>query len=153
VAERIYFHRQISLRKAPLWRVLSLALAMSGCGPSAADRGPTGTVSGRVVVEGTIPAGSKIVFEHREKGAAVEVPLQQSGEYRLGDVLVGRNIVTVVTVPPPLPDDANAAPPAAATHLSLPAKYAASDTSGLTADVVAGPNSFDFDLRESGTGE
>jgi len=127
--------------------VLAIALLATGCNGGKVSRGPEGAVTGRVITKGSLPSGTKIVFEHREKGIAAEALLAPDGSFSLPNVLAGKNAVMVVAVPPPLPEDANAPAPKSDPEGSIPVKYASAETSGLSADVKEGPNSFEFEIR------
>ncbi|HVJ67593.1 MAG TPA: hypothetical protein VM510_06400 [Caulifigura sp.] len=128
-----------------LLALLGLAVVMSGCGAS----GPAlGTVSGQVRLNGQPLPYALIVFEPAEQaGTYGSGYADQDGRYQLQfsrrrkGALVGRHLVRITTPDSDALDKGQRAP----KKDKLPVKYNAK--SDLFRDVVAGHNTFDFDLK------
>ena len=107
-----------------------------------------GTVSGKVSLKGKpIPAG-EVAFVHIKGTSGASGPVSSDGTYKLADPLPP-GVYQVYVVPPPLPAPTppGMTPTAPATpviQVDIPPKYQTEATSGLTADVKSGPNTFDF---------
>jgi hypothetical protein len=152
-----------------LWSVLAVAgLAVcAGCG-SEGYSGPTGTVTGTVMLGGEpVPAGCTVTFISAE-GFTATGSVQSGGSYKLtrvgnaGEVLetipVGTYQVSII--PPPAAEmseadydklmeaqaagqeQANAGPADA-----IPSKYHTTQTSDLTEEVQEGANTINFELE------
>ncbi len=128
---------------------MGLACALlAGCG-----RGmPMGQVSGRVTFEGNPVTEAQLVFQP-ERGPAASGLLDADGRYRLsthapGDGAVqGLHRVTIVPAEAGVQLQPGQPPaPPSAPKFNLPNEYLRPETSGLTADVKAGSNTFDFAL-------
>src|SRR5262249_13713184 len=118
--------------------LLLLGLMTAGCGK------PTGTVSGKVSYRGRpLPAGT-VMFLAEDDGVA-SGPIQADGTFKIGNVPVGTNKVTVATerpVPPvPRPKDMHPPPDVpppeqppvpAGKYVPIPDKYRNPNESGLT---------------------
>lgn len=135
----------------PLGLVLSIvAAAAVGCSRQL----PVHPVSGRVTLDGKPLMDAQVSFRPNI-GPEAFATLDSEGRYRLstrsaGDgAVAGTHAVTVsqVTVglalePGVAPKLANPTPGA----VPVPKKYLRAETSGLTATVIPGENTFDFDL-------
>lgn len=133
-------------------------LLLGGCvqgGPS----GPTGTVSGKVTVAGqSAPAGVSITFMSTG-GPVATGQTEADGTYRLavaGNPNVPATEYKVMATAPAAPEMSQAeidkvmsggSPPPAAPSATIPAKYASTNTSGLSFTVKEGPNTIDIDLQ------
>jgi hypothetical protein len=124
----------------------TLALAC-GCG---SDRLPTAVVNGKITYKNKpVPNGS-ILFSP-EKGPSATGDIKPDGSYtlttyRAGDgAVLGKHTVTIAA----FEDTSNKLPeerPGLPTAI-IPAKYESAATSGLSADVKAGENTVNFDLK------
>ena len=110
-------------RLLPLAAVLAVAVAATGF----AEEVPTGTVSGRIFLDGKAVAQGKVTFQPA-KGKAVTVNLNADGSYE-AVVPVGKVSVAVEAA-------------------DVPAKYSDAKKSGLTAEVQKGRNVADFELQK-----
>lgn len=131
-----------------------LALALAGCG---GEQMPLGRVSGVVTWEGRPLQGGVIHFVPAA-GPAAQGLLDERGRYELstyteGDgVVIGRHAVYLTPSPAEQVEFTEAdylagkVPPAPAAPPFLPARYLSSASSGLSAEVDAGSNTFDFVL-------
>lgn len=138
--------------------VCVLAVATAGCGGKGGYSGPTGTVSGKVTLNGQpVPKGT-ISFINENlaiHGAAI---LNSDGSYALksgttfaipvGDYRVGISGSSATDAPPPDPMELMANPEKFKENDSIPPKYRDPKTSGLLVVVKAGSNSdVNFDLK------
>lgn len=140
---------------------LFLALAF-GCSSKGNPNAPA-KVSGEVTYKGQkLPSGS--VTFHPTKGAPIRAPIGADGGYSATDLPAEDMQVTIETdsaKPPvdptkqgygggrqmrmsPGPKDKSAAPQA--TYVKIPDKYGNKNRSGLTAKLVPGHNTVNFDL-------
>jgi hypothetical protein len=125
---------------------LILLLGLSGCG------GGKGTVSGKVVYQGTPVTSGRVTF-HAPDHHAVSAPIDRDGRYKAKGVPTGPVQVTVTT-PPPVSEaklealkkrkgDKTAIP---ARTVSLPAQYGDLEKSGLRLTVTRGTQPFDINI-------
>lgn len=151
------------------FRVVFLVLAvgwwLAGCGGAKQGQLPTAPVSGQVMYRGAPLTHGTIKFiPVQSSGEAVRVAygtLDAEGRYRLGTyaqsdgAVLGNYHVTVEVREASAADEAAAkaamergvtAPPRAKS--SIPRRYADPNTAGLSAHVVAGANTINFDLKE-----
>jgi hypothetical protein len=113
--------------------VLVLAVVMTGC----SRRFPMAEVSGKVTLDGKPLSDATVMFVP-EKGFAAAGTLQPDGNFRLISGRPGNGAVIgshKVAVMPANPLD---------TPISM--KFRSAETSGLSVEVKAGKNSFEFDL-------
>ena len=124
-----------------------------GCGSN------LGSVSGTVTLDGKPFAGSDHLrgtvqfIPDTGHGTMASGYLDENGKYELSSgsrvgVLPGKYVVTVSAIeiiPPKIPGGA------AGGKAASPARYANPKTSGFTADVVRGDNTFDFALSSQPT--
>ncbi len=130
--------------------VVFLLLSSLGCGQSNL---PLGKVSGRVSLHGKPVAEGTVLFVP-EKGPMASGALDAQGHYTLttkspGDgAVLGRHRVTVapVTTGAALEPGKPLAPSPAKFPSNIPVKFQNAKTSGLSADVRSGGNTFDYDL-------
>jgi hypothetical protein len=124
--------------------LLTVVLAcLSGCGES---RRPSGSVSGKVILEGQPLDEGQVVFYDADGVPVGAAKLTSSGEFRLDQPIpVGNYQVAVVP--------AEGEPPAGLEDAArfeaikkVPEQYWSQTTSGLTAEVNEGDNSFTFEL-------
>jgi hypothetical protein len=146
-------------------------LAISGCGGGSGTRpaaaGPQGTISGSVTKEGKpVTRDSTITFFCPEAAATLGGKIDSLGKFSLrpADPAIGippgRYQVMIRPPAPPAPQvgtdayksmmmggdgsvDKKPAPPS-----DIPDKFQALDTSEITLEVKAGPNTFDIDLAK-----
>jgi hypothetical protein len=110
--------------------------------------GPTtGTVSGKVTLQGqALPAGV-VVFSNTKLGVGASAKLDSTGAYKVDQPLrTGEYEVAVQPPPPPAPHEmpATGAPPA--PSVQIPPQYQSPGTSGLKATIKEGASTADFNL-------
>ncbi len=124
--------------------MVGVAMMTFGCAPS---QGPSGRVAGRVTLADKAVEGGDVIF-FKEVGVPVGgAALRAGGEFHLDKPLpVGEYRVTIQPPPeaPPTPDGP---PPAASPAAQIPPQYMSEATSGLTASVKEGENTFSFELK------
>jgi hypothetical protein len=141
--------------------LVALVAWVNGCG---ADERGMAPVSGTVRYNGQPLAKAYVVFAPEEQGArSATGSTDENGHYRLTSFApddgarVGKHRVIVGAVSgPEMPDNPDLMPEVNGqpgkqqpSKLLTPARYNSYDTSGLTAEVVAGKkNVFDFDLTD-----
>lgn len=134
------------------WAPLALLVAACvGCGGSTGNN-PDFAVSGKVTFAGEAVTEGIVVFELADQGAAINAALGVEGAYTVttppGGMPAGSYKVSIQPVPVEMPTDADAEPPPPNDPANIPEKYRSAETSGLTADVKAGDNTFDFEMTE-----
>lgn len=122
-----------------------LLFGLAGCG------GSQGRVSGQVSVDGKPLTKGDISFSPTGDGVAATGQINASGNYSLlvgtsADIPPGSYRVTVVAVEPIAPTAEHLEP---LPTLLTPKKYSNAATTDLTAEVKAGSNTFNFDLKSS----
>jgi hypothetical protein len=131
------------------WKILSGCVVglflLAGCGRSAA------TVSGKVTLDGQPLTKGEIAFYPGENGALVLGSIDGNGNYTLSTgtakgLAPGKYQVTIVANDVLEPTQKFASP---VPKLITPAKYSTASTSGLTAEVTAGSNTKNFDLKST----
>ena len=76
--------------------VVPCLLAMTGCGGRTPARGPTGSVSGKVTLNGKpVPEGCAVVFMNQEKTVPASGVTRADGAYTVSNALAGANKITV----------------------------------------------------------
>ena len=136
--------------------LVCVSLLLAGCGGPGNNK-PTGTVSGKVTMNGKPLEGGSIVFFAEKGGDSASGSVMKDGTYSLkhgkgfsvpaGDYRVALSPVNV-DAPAPDPTDLMNNPKKYEPNNSIPEKYLDSTTSGLVAVVKAGSNpNTDFDLR------
>jgi hypothetical protein len=134
-------------RSLSLLFVLPLSLSLVGCGGAT---GPDlGTVKGKVMLDGQPVQKATVTFTP-EKGPPSYGGTNAQGEYTMmfsaekNGAVIGKHVVTMETGNPTVDDNGKPLPDQQATK--IPKKYT-SKAGGLTAEVKAGPNTFDFNLE------
>ena len=126
------------------WAFVAVLLAgLSGCG----SREPTGDVAGTLTLRGEPVTQGSIVFFEKVGVPAGVAELTPTGQFELErPIPVGK--YQVAFQPPPDEAPAGAAAPNRETPLQeVPPKYWSETTSGFTAEVKEGENTFTFDMR------
>jgi hypothetical protein len=135
-----------------LYRVTACAALLAGTVLSASCTGSaTGTVKGKITVNGQPLPDGLITFESEVGNKDPFSAAVKDGAYETGPIPVGLCKVSVIQNKVPRPaapgnDLVPVANPRDRAAVTVPPKYGRSDTSGLTFDVKAGPNTFDKDL-------
>jgi len=125
----------------------ALGIVTMGCGNSGLP--PLGTVHGTVTVAGQPIEGAAIEFTPANGRPSVG-ETDAAGNYNLmftydaDGALVGKHTVRITTARAGVMSEGDG-PSVEAREEMLPAKY--NEASELTVDVVAGDNTFDFDLE------
>jgi len=142
----------------------SCVLAVVGCGGgSSPAHGPTGTVTGKVTVNGkSVPNGCTVVFVHEKTNVPASGIVGGDGSYSAAKVLAGPNKVSIT---PPAKattvDQSNMDAYKAAmmgkkdagpkgTPAPFPTKYLTPEKSGLSVTVKEGANTYDIELKDGG---
>ena len=126
------------------WGIWLLAIAfLAGCSSSSEER-RSGTVSGKVTLDGAALAAGTVLFM-TEDGHGATADLQPDGTYTL-QCRPDQYKVAVSPPPPPDPLAGGGAAPAAA--VDIPTKYHDFAKSGLTTEVKEGENTFDISLTK-----
>ena len=138
------------------WLIVMLIASLSGCG--GANERKLAPVSGTVRYRGEPLANASVVFVPEENGVrGANGTTDREGRYRLSTfetndgARIGSYRVAIRAVESPADSREN---PRAdqlkpkPVKLLTPARYNAVHTSGLTAEVVAGKNVFEFDLAD-----
>jgi hypothetical protein len=135
------------------WTLVVLALLTCGCG-GGSGTGPSGTVKGKVT-RGGQPVAGTIYFNSGAEGKSAMGALQPDGSYQLGGefgtaIPTGRYQVSLSASAPDTSAstaDPAAMMPKADKKTAIPPKYLSGDTSGWSAEVKEGENSFDFEVK------
>ena len=131
------------------------------CGCGGAGYGPTGTVTGKLTMEGSpVSAGYAVSFMQMEKGFLAYGITDAEGKFQVkswndGNMPVGKYNVMIA---PPVSDEAAANLSAedrfeqeqvrtAKAKQTLPARNRETTTSGIEYDIAQGSNNFDIDLK------
>ena len=118
---------------------------VTGCGSSGPPR--SAKAAGQVTFNSQPVAEGEIYFVAAEKGYSAKSSLDAQGKYQVAAGLPPASYKVFITPPrittPPMPGQA---PPETKAFV-VPDKYQTETTSGLTADVKAGDNKFDFPLN------
>lgn len=118
---------------------------LNGCG-AGEEVLEFGEVNGKLTLNGAPLTNAMVVFNRTETGHGGSATVDGEGKYVVTDKLpagIYQVGVSPAPVKPPNPGEpAPVIPPS-----KIPAKYSNPDTSGFTADVAPGPNTFDFDLK------
>lgn len=94
-------------------------------------------VTGKVALDGKPVPGGTITFTSKDGKTSVSAEIKE-GDYK-ATVPAGEYAVGIAA---PAPKDKKGAPP-----FMIPAKYGDPKTSGIVAEVKAGKNNLDFELR------
>ncbi|MCA9116767.1 MAG: carboxypeptidase regulatory-like domain-containing protein [Planctomycetaceae bacterium] len=122
---------------------LSLVL-LAGCGGSSeVAKQP---VTGRVTFDGEAVTEGTVNFFSPETGAGASAPLDSTGSFKMEEGIPAGTYK--VSIQPPSQEVAAGAPEPEnpKEYPNIPEKYRSDTTSGLTANVTDGENSFDFPL-------
>lgn len=144
-------------RRVGLCATVAVLALVGGCGESA---GPSGKVTGKVTYQGQAVSSGMVSFAGEEIGVGGGGLLQEDGSYELlnvagGAIPVGAYKVAIRPVPPKLPNGDMEAMEERMKNSSpwpkipnIPAKYRNVQTSGFSAEVKEGDNTFDFEMTE-----
>jgi hypothetical protein len=157
---------QIVIRQRGVWLILLLLLGITGCG------GGRGTISGKVKYKGNLLPSGRLVFVDSKDRQVASASINNDGSYS-AIVPTGTMKLAVMTPPPSI---VKSLPKEKSTvilegvkrmkkggynplesekkddllptkSIAVPANYADATTSGLTLEVLGGPQSFDIDLQ------
>lgn len=133
------------------WLTLSLLLAfLPGCGGGGKEIGPTGEVEGKVTLDGEPYSEGSVAFYDKSTGNTGGGELASGGTFKFTTpVPVGSYQVSFTMPAAPPPDDPTV-DAAANANDDLHQSYRSGDTSGITADVKEGTNTFTFELTKAG---
>jgi hypothetical protein len=133
----------IAKRLAGLAVLMGLAaVALAGC----ADSKPTGSVKGKVVYKNATVMAGMVNFDARAKGIAATARID-GGEFTFPEPLEAGTYAVYLLPPPPEPVDPSKGK--ARTSVSnLPKKAQDPSTSGVTAEVKAGPNDLTIIVKD-----
>ena len=147
--------------RASRFVVIVLCVAMSGCG-GGSDGPPLGRVKGTVTYQGQPLKNATVVFLPNQQGVRLASGVtDNNGRFELmtdvpGDgVVLGKHRVTITAraAEQPLTQEQQTTMLLAGQSLPsgkplIPEKYFQFETSGLSAEIKAGSNTTDFDLKE-----
>ena len=127
-----------------------LGCFLVGCGPTEPDKGPLGTLSGKVTFNGAALAEGSIILS-REGGGSGAAELQADGTFlvtdRAGGIPVGTYKVAFQPKMVEGPASPNS-PPQSTAQKVLPDKYYSEGKSGLTVEIKEGANTQDFAITK-----
>lgn len=152
----------LSMNRALGWLGVAAVLFICGCGPT---RAPLGQVQGTVRYNGRPIADGQILFEvagaRPAQGRIVDGRIVEVTSYAPGDgAPLGLARIAVFATPPSgsnysisgpvAPDSASATGqgPGQGGQSLIPAKYNDLETSGLSHELIAGPNELTLELRD-----
>jgi hypothetical protein len=156
------------VKRITLLAASCVVIAILGCNPGESDRLPRAPVDVKVTYKGAPVENAVVTFLSMGVGAEAGRPpafgrtgsdgTVKLGTYESSDgAVIGKHGVSIVkqeftnqkaVADQDSPDYNPGASPVPQTKHLLPQKYAVAGTSGLTADVVKGPNSFTFELKD-----
>ena len=132
-------------------------VSVAGCGSSS---GPSGKVTGKITNQGQPLAVGSVVTFMSDTGAVGSGVVEEGGAYRIrtteGDELPVGEYKVSLSPPVPPPTDPAAAMKAMEAGVkadqqtwNVPEKYRQGTTSGWTASIKEGDNTFDFTIEGS----
>lgn len=128
--------------------ILALALGATtfifGCSGDASTRS-TGSVSGVVKLGDKAPSAAVIKFAATKTGNAATAKLDADGKYSIDEMVADTYAVTIAP-PDPTPGEPGKPNPGTSNPDEIPKKYREAATSGFTAEVKPGKNTFDFTM-------
>jgi hypothetical protein len=136
-------NRQIRITVSLL--TVATVVFLGGCG----GRSDIGEVSGTVTMGGSPLANARVIFQPQSAGVPSYGLTDSEGKYALqfdentSGAIIGKHTVSISTF---FAGDPDADPPQTNSPETVPPQYNAN--SELTAEVVAGSNTFDFTLEE-----
>ncbi|MCA9051127.1 MAG: hypothetical protein KDA89_20465 [Planctomycetaceae bacterium] len=136
-----------------IWSAVPLLVCglMAGCGGGGSkDLGPTGKVDGAVTLDGNPLSAGSVAFYQSDTGQSGGGQIGADGKFKFDyPVPIGKYQVSFQPPAPPTPDELE---PGKAIEQStdIAPAYQDGSTSGITADVKEGPNSFTFELTKRG---
>ena len=132
------------------WRRLASAAAMgillfvTGCGS-------VPHVTGKVTHKGKNLTMGKIIFVSEDGKKKEFTSIGGDGVYKVIEPPIGKVKIGVEVTPPPPSPPIKGSPPVISSNkvepVLIPAQYADPTKSGLTADIKAGSNTHDIDLK------
>lgn len=120
--------------------VLVLAVLVVGCGESGP---PTGTVKGKLTVNGQPYGDAAVVLLGNETGQVGQADLQPDGSFQMAQPLPAGKYTVFLS--PKIVDTAEPTP--IVIDKSVPEKFWNEGTSGVTVDVAEGENDIPIDLK------
>jgi hypothetical protein len=126
--------------------LLATLVCLAGC-QGGSDRPPRGNVAGQVTFAGKPVTEGQVNFYSSQTGFAAAAPIGPEGKYEIpGGIEAGAYQVYISPPPSDVPAGAPVtAPPK--EYPDIPQKYRSDATSGLTAEVETGDNTFNFDMQ------
>jgi hypothetical protein len=112
---------------------------LDGCGSGGP---PSGTVSGKVTLNGQPLSDGVVVFTDSAAGVGASASLNERGIYHLPSIPVSSYDVAIQPPPAPPPDEM----PKVLPKSPIPEPFRDAETSPLKATVNQGPNTADFSL-------
>jgi hypothetical protein len=150
-----------ALRQSIALSAILLVVAVVGCGGY--DYGPTGSITGRLTMDGKpLPAGHAVTFMEMQKGYLAFGVTNENGDFEVkswneGNMPLGPYKVAIAPPAGTAPDTSKYSADELFEHPELmeerggealfPRRYLATSTSGLEYTVKEGENHFDIDLK------
>ena len=135
--------------------ILAVILLSAGCGGGSTD--VTGTVSGKVTLEGkSVPVGTSVICQHIERSFPAVGKTAADGSFKLSmkdsnNVIAGDYEVMlqspVVTMDPAEAMRLSQSGKFPKQEETVPSKYRSFTTSGLKMTVKRGANTYDIDMK------
>ena len=149
---------RVATRFRPLRSIAAFSTIVVGLAIGCSTEPATGTVTGKVTLDGKAVASGTITFMSKTGNAPVAASIDTNGSYTATGVQIGDVMVSVVSLPDG-PEGGNVikksgqetgkrSPPPEAPKNLLPARYADPGTSGLTTTVKEGTNQYDIPLTK-----
>lgn len=135
-------NRSLNLRTT---LVLLGSLLALGCGSAGPPR--SAKARGTVTHADKPVADAEIYFVAAEKGFSANATLSPEGKYEITSNLPPATYKIFFTSPRITKPPMDGQPPPEAKELNVPNKYRSETTSDLKAEVKAGDNTFDFNLK------
>jgi hypothetical protein len=124
-----------------------VAVIASGCGGDG-ERGPTGTVSGKVVgPDGRPVTQGAINFTAPKQGVGAITPLSESGEFELEQPLPVGTYKVYFTPPAPPPPEPGSPPPPKQIP-GVPRQYHSEQATPLSVEITEGKNPLTLELEK-----
>jgi len=138
----------VALHKSTSAWFLICGLLLTTCFAGCSAKEGTGTISGKVTLNGKSITSGSVGLISNETGQGASGEINASGEFEFTVSLpAGTYVVTVAPPPPPGPTSGDTTTKTP-DPVGFPKKYRSSETSDLKKEVKEGSNKFNIDLTE-----